>query len=65
MLQLPYQSQDTGSSFTSNPGYVYSAYGPSYGPAGNAVITTFSNYDNNNINVNGVNPNNPLLVPSP
>jgi hypothetical protein len=64
VLQLPYQSQDTGSSFTSNPGYVYSAYGPSTGAGSSAVITTFSNYDANNINVNGVNPNNPLLVAS-
>jgi hypothetical protein len=59
---LPYQSQDTGSSFTSNPGYVYSAYGPSTGPGQSAVITVFSNYDQNNINVNGVNPNNPTIV---
>lgn len=62
ILELPYQSQDTGSSFTSNPGYTYSAYGPSTGPGKSAVITTFSNYDQNNVNVNGVNPNNPIFV---
>lgn len=60
--QLPYQSQDTGSSFTSNPGYTYSGYGPSTGPGKSGVITIFSNYDRNNININGVNPNNPILV---
>ena len=49
--QLPYQPQDTGSSFTSNPGYTYSAYGPSGGAGKAAVIKTYSNYDNSGINI--------------
>ena len=62
VLQLPYQAADTGSSFTSNPGHVYSAYGPSTGPGQYGVITFFSNYDQNNVNINGVNPRNPIIV---
>jgi hypothetical protein len=62
VLQLPYQSADTGSSFTSNPGHVYSAYGPSTGPGQSGVITVFSNYDQNNVNIRGVNPRNPIIV---
>jgi hypothetical protein len=62
VLQLPYQSQDTGSSFTSNPGYAYSAYGPSFGAGASASINQFSNYDASGVNTNGVNLNNVILV---
>jgi hypothetical protein len=59
---LPYQSQDTGSSFTSNPAYIYSAYGPSLGAGGSATITQSSNYDGSGINTNGPNINNVYVV---
>jgi len=61
---LPYQSQDTGSSFTSNPGYIYSNYGPSWGSGGQATLTSSSNYDATGINKNGPNVQNVYVVPN-
>jgi hypothetical protein len=59
VMQLPYQSADTGSSYSSNPGNTYSAYGPSWGTGGqSASITQFSNYDASGVNTNGPNLNN-------
>lgn len=60
--QLPYQSRDTGSSFTSNPGRIYSGYGPSWGSGNSATLVSYSNYDASGVNTNGPNVNNIVLV---
>jgi hypothetical protein len=59
VLALPYQSQVTGSSFTSNPGYTYSYKAPYNGVAANQpIIVVGSNYDQQGINQNKPNINN-------
>jgi hypothetical protein len=62
--QLPYQYQDTGSSFTTNPSYSYSYKAPSNGiPSQEPTIVQGSNYDASGININGPNINNVYTVP--
>lgn len=61
---LPYQSTDTGSSFTSNPSYSYSVYGPSWGAGQNANLNYASNYDYSGVNTNGPNYGNVINVPA-
>ena len=59
---IPYQTHDTGSSFTTNPGYVYSSKGPYGAMAINQpIIITSSNYDHNGVNSNQ--PNYQNVVP--
>jgi len=62
VLELPYQTQDTSSSFTSNPAYIYSAYGPSTSGSSYPQITDFSNYDASGINTDGINIDNTYVV---
>lgn len=54
--QIPYQQSDTGSSFTSNPTYLYSYKDPFSGSlASSPIIVLGSNYDASQVNTNGPN----------
>jgi hypothetical protein len=61
---LPYQSTDTGSSFTTNPSYSYSVYGPSWSAGSAANLNYASNYDASGVNTNGPNYGNVINVPA-
>lgn len=64
VMQAPYQQQDTGSSFTSNPSYSYSYKAPYTGtPSNQPIIVVGSSYDASGINTNGPNIQNTYNVP--
>ena len=60
---IPYQTHDTGSSFTTNPGFTYTYKGP-YGsvPVNQPISITGSSYDHNGVNHNGPNYQNVATV---